>query len=180
MPPNVLLIVFDTARADAFEPYGAGEGAGPTVGQLARRGVVFPSAIAPSNWTMPSHASMFTGALPRSIGLAAAPGGKAPNCRPLLMAQKDRLLAEVLRRSGYATGAVSCNAWISHHTGFDTGFDRFEDIHTERQGKLHAQGLRGRMAWALEGMLARVDDGARRAEELLLRWLGEVSTQPGS
>ena len=178
MRPNVLLIVFDTARADAFEPYGAGEGAGPTVGQLARRGVAFPSTIAPSNWTMPSHASMFTGALPRSIGLAGAPGGQPANCRPVLMAQRDRLLPEVLRRSGYATAAISCNGWISPPTGFDTGFDRFEDIHTQRQGKLHSDGFRGRMAWAVEAMRARVDDGARMAEQVLTRWLQDGPSAP--
>jgi arylsulfatase A-like enzyme len=39
MRPNVLLIVFDTARADAFEPYGAPPGSSPVVGNLASRGV---------------------------------------------------------------------------------------------------------------------------------------------
>ena len=38
MPPNFLVVVLDTARADAFEPYGARPGTTPTVAQLAQEG----------------------------------------------------------------------------------------------------------------------------------------------
>ena len=178
MLPNVLLIVFDTARADAFEPYGAGEGAGPTVAQLARRGSAFPLAVAPSNWTMPSHVGMLTGALPRSIGLAGTPGGNPVNIRRSVQAQADRFLPEVLRGRGYATSAVSCNTWISRYTGFDLGFETFEDAHSERQARMRQAGLRARMAWAAEAVQARVDDGARAAEGHLNRWLAAGVKSP--
>jgi arylsulfatase A-like enzyme len=46
MRPNVLLVVFDTARADALEPYGAPSGSTPTVAQLARSGQVVSRAYA--------------------------------------------------------------------------------------------------------------------------------------
>src|SRR5205823_358984 len=112
MPPNMLLVVFDTARADAFEPYGAGVGASPAVAQLAVRGSALPTAYAPSNWTLPSHVSMLTGLSARESGLAQAPGGNALNCRPYVEAMGKMLMPEVLRRHGYSTRAVSANGWV--------------------------------------------------------------------
>lgn len=178
MPPNVLLIVFDTARADAFEPYGAGEDASPTVAQLARRGAAFRMAISSANWTMPSHASMFAGALPRAIGLGGAPGGRAERCRPVMQGLRERLLPEVLRRAGYATAGVSCNTWISRHTGFDTGFDRFVEPTTKRQARMRGTGKRERVAWALESVRAHADDGADEAERVMRGWIDAGPRQP--
>src|SRR6266446_674878 len=140
MPPNVLLVVFDTARADAIEPYGAGVGASPTVAQLARQGSALPAAYAPSNWTLPSHVSMFSGLPPRSTGLTQAPGGKPVNCRPYVEALRALLLPEVLRKAGYATRGVSANAWISKGTGFATGYDEFHDVLSARQQKINNAG----------------------------------------
>jgi hypothetical protein len=48
--PNILLIVFDTARADAFEPYGAAPGSSPAFADLA-------AAHSNACWTVPSHAA---------------------------------------------------------------------------------------------------------------------------
>ena len=176
--PNIMLVVLDTARADAFEPYGAGSGAGPTIAELARRGTAFPTAISASNWTMPSHASMFSGALPRTIGLDGAPQGRAELCRPSMEAQKNRLLPEVLRRAGYSTRAISCNTWISRHTGFDIGFDTFVEGHSRRQRALTATKMTRRLAWAVEAWQARVDDGAGDAERAIAGWLKEDLKPP--
>ena len=60
-PPSVILIVIDTLRADAVSAYGAAEGTTPTLDGLAARGVVYRNALSPSSWTLPSHASLFTG-----------------------------------------------------------------------------------------------------------------------
>jgi len=176
--PNVLLIVFDTARADAFEPYGAGMGASPTVAQLASRGAALPSAYATSNWTLPSHVSMLSGLLPRATGLMQAPGGKAINCRPYVEALTDRLLPAVLRRNGYDTRAASSNAWISHPTGFASGFNEFHDVWSERQRKVDDKSMRGRAHWLLEGARRRADDGAAQIEALLSRWIDERPARP--
>lgn len=178
MPPNVLLLVLDTARADAFEPYGAVAGASPTIGQLARRGAAQPTVIAPCNWTMPSHASLFTGLLPRTLGLAQAPGGKPANCRPLVEAQRHRFLPEVLRAHGYATRGISTNLWISSQTGFATGFDDFTELVGERHLEIGRRGARGRLSWALEALRAKADDGAAEAETVVERWLDEGPLQP--
>jgi arylsulfatase A-like enzyme len=176
--PNVLLIIFDTARADAFEPYGAPQGASQAVGDLARRGKAMPNLYGPACWTLPSHASLFTGLLPRATGLITAPGGQMRACRAPMEAQRDRLLPEVLRRAGYEAAAVSTNVWISELTGFATGFDRFVTVDSGRQGKLHDQSRRARLAWDLEGVRARVDDGAEEAGRILRTWIKQPRDRP--
>lgn len=162
---NVVLIVFDTARRDALEPPRA-----PAVADLGRRGVVAANAHSAACWTLPSHAAMFTGLLPRAAGLARAPARTPQSCRPVVEGYRDRLLPEVFRRAGYATAGVSANLWIGEHSGFDTGFDVFRSVESGRQGGLHDPSLRARARWALEAARARVDDGAGAARSILEEW----------
>jgi arylsulfatase A-like enzyme len=177
MRPNVLLIVLDTARADGFEPYGAPAGATPVVADLSRRGQVVPMAISASNWTMPSHAAMFTGSLPRPLGLSvAAQGNGITNPREVLEANQHRLLAEVLRQAGYSTAGVSCNPWVSEPAGFGTGFDIFHDVRGKqrrRPGHSRAE----RIAFYREAVRADADEGAAEAGEILR---GLVRQGPGT
>jgi arylsulfatase A-like enzyme len=166
--PNVLLVVFDTARADAFDPYGAPPGSTPVVADLARRGAAAPAAYATANWTLPSHASLFAGRLPRALGL-----GRGTDPREVLAGHADRLLPEVLRRAGYRTGAVSANVWVSRRHGFAVGFERFRQVTGPRRH--HAgRGLLGRLRWSAQAVMARVDDGLRAVEGILLRWIAEL------
>src|SRR3954471_5717288 len=101
--PHVVLVVAATARADAFEPYGAPSGSTPIVADMARRGQAVSNVFSPANWTMPAHAALFAGALPSDIGLARAPDGTATQCKPLLEQQRHRLLPTVLGNGGYHT-----------------------------------------------------------------------------
>ncbi|MHB8656608.1 MAG: sulfatase [Solirubrobacteraceae bacterium] len=163
MPPNVLLIVLDAARRDALEPYGAPAGSSPAIASLARRGVASPGAYATSSWTLPSHASMFTGLLPRAAGLGQPPAQTPQSVQPVLGGLRNRLLASVLRDAGYSTHGFSANLWASQHAGFDAGFDSFHYFpggRDERMNALLAGGTRARLAWALEGLRSRSDDGA--------------------
>jgi len=162
---NVVLIVFDSARRDALEPSGA-----PAVADLGRRGVVARNAHSAACWTLPSHAAMFTGLLPRAAGLARAPARTPQSCRPVVEGHRDRLLPEVFRRAGYATAGVSANLWIGEHSGFDTGFDEFRSVESGRQGGLHDPSPRARARWAFEAARARVDDGAGAARSILDGW----------
>ena len=158
--PNVVLLVLDTARADAFEPYGATAGASPVVRDMASSGRAVRDVFATSNWTLPSHASMFTGLLPRELGLGQAPGGRSGACRPYLERQRHRLLPAVLNDAGYRTRGVSANLWITSWSGFATGFDSFNEVTTARNKKVQESSLRSRAAWAVEALRANVDDGA--------------------
>lgn len=177
MLPNVLCVVFDTARADSLEPYGAAAGSSPTVAQLASTGVALQRAYATACWTLPSHASMLTGLLPRAARLAS-PHSDGTHPRDLMAGLANRFLPAVLRENGYRTAAVSANLWISKANGFDTGFDEFVIVNTGRQAKIHVEGLPARLRWAVEGIRAGVDDGAAACGEVLRRWFEAADDRP--
>jgi arylsulfatase A-like enzyme len=116
--PNIVLITLDTVRADHLSLYGYPRPTTPNLDKWARRGVVFENAIAPSSWTLASHASMFTGLLPHQHG--------ADRAHPW---DRSRwTLAEVLRSSGYATAGFTSNLWYGDGGwGMDQGFDLYDD-----------------------------------------------------
>ena len=59
--PNVLLIVMDTVAAGHLSLHGYDRATSTTLVELAEHGIRFDSAQAASSWTLPSHATMFTG-----------------------------------------------------------------------------------------------------------------------
>ena len=65
--PNVLLIVLDTVGADHLSLHGYNRPTSPTIDELAARGIRFNRVRATSSWTLPSHASMFTGKWPHEL-----------------------------------------------------------------------------------------------------------------
>jgi arylsulfatase A-like enzyme len=132
--PNVVLAVLDTARADHFGPFG-GLASTPAFDALAARGNAV-RAVATSPWTVPSHASMFSGLLPFEHGVTGAAAiteeRRLASLAPAIERLADRWLPEALRRSGYRTVAVSANVWITPPMGFDLGFEEFVPVGTAR------------------------------------------------
>jgi arylsulfatase A-like enzyme len=175
MPPNILLVVLDAARRDAIECYDAAART-PTIAALARDGHHLPRAYATSSWTLPSHASMFTGLLPRTLGLGQPPDGTAASVRPILAGVSERLLSRVLGTAGYTCHGFSANAWASQHAGFDIGFDSFAYAPSARTPALTRGGQRERLAWAREGLRGTGDDGAaelgRQLRQAIAGWAG--------
>ncbi len=114
--PNVLLVVLDTTRADALTCYGGAAGATPNIDRLALDGARYTHAFSTCFWTLPAHASLFTGLYPTQ-----AQATSETNRLPLEVAT----LAEVMRDDGYHTGAVVCNPWITEDRGFAQGFQTF-------------------------------------------------------
>jgi arylsulfatase A-like enzyme len=115
-PPNVLLVVLDTVRADALSCYGNPRPTTPNLDRLAAEGTRFDTAYATCFWTLPSHASLFTGLYPSEAGATSE-----TNYLP----EQLTTLAERLAKAGYRTGAVVRNAWISEERGFAQGFEDF-------------------------------------------------------
>jgi arylsulfatase A-like enzyme len=119
---------------------------------------------------------MFTGLMPRAAGLARAASPSA--AKPVVESHHDRLLPVVLRRAGYATWAASCNLWISRDSGFDTGFDEFDDVDTGRHASLNAEQRRERLRWLIEAARAQVDDGAHAVARQIDAWLAQDGDRP--
>jgi arylsulfatase A-like enzyme len=125
--PNVLLIVVDTLRADHLSSYGYSRQTTPQIDNLAAHGVLFQNAIAPSSWSLPSHASLVTGGSVSEHGSGNVErmpwfgwGSHALNGLPTL--------GEALQQRGYRTGAFSANRiYFSSNIGLGRGFLHFED-----------------------------------------------------
>jgi arylsulfatase A-like enzyme len=119
--PDLVLIVMDTVRADRTSLYGYRRDTTPHLRQLARRATVYNHAVAPSNYTLPTHASLFTGLYPRRHGAYRVGEVHAP------LDESFVTLAEILAERGYATAAVSANsAMVTADFGLAQGFRFFK------------------------------------------------------
>ncbi len=122
---NVIWIVMDTARRDQISVYGGEPGRTPNIDGFAKDALVMNRAISAAPWTIPSHASMFTGMFPSKHGADRnVAGGRFTN--PL---SPDNLtIAEILQSYGYDTACMAANvAGLSRDFGFDQGFNYYFD-----------------------------------------------------
>lgn len=117
---NVVLISIDTLRPDHLGCYGYGRDTSPTIDRLAGAGVRFDQAFSTSGWTLPAHASMFTGLLPDRHG-ASRFGHETP------LTRDHRTVAERFREAGYETAAFTGGVFVSLDLGLDQGFTLFAD-----------------------------------------------------
>jgi len=121
-PPNLLLVVVDTLRAD-LGARAAGRPAvpTPTFDRLAAEGVRFPLAFTHAPMTLPAHVALFSSRLPHQTGVLN-------NCQPL--PADLPLLAEHLRDAGYQTHAVTSLGTVAPlkepgASDLSRGFDTF-------------------------------------------------------
>ena len=123
--PNIIWIVLDTARRDQLSIYNDTEELTPNLDALARDAVVFNRAISSAPWTIPSHASMFTGMFPsKHAAHRGVPGGMFTN--PL--SKENLTIAEILAERGYDTACIAANvAGLSRNFGFAQGFRYYFD-----------------------------------------------------
>lgn len=116
--PNVLLIVLDTVRSFNLSLYGYHRNTSPSLDAFAAGGTTFDRAFSTAPWTLPSHASMFTGLWPHEMSAdwLVPLDAKAPT------------LAEALARHGFVAVGFSGNTnYVSHEVGLARGFVSFED-----------------------------------------------------
>jgi arylsulfatase A-like enzyme len=115
---NVLLIVWDTVRARNLSLHGYDRATTPNLERLAARGVRFEQAFATSPWTLPSHASFFTGRWPHELSA----GWRKP------LDERDATLAAQLAALGYDTAGFVANLdYCGRETGLARGFAHYED-----------------------------------------------------
>lgn len=115
--PSVLVIILDTVRAASLSLHGY-DRPQPTIDALAADGVVFQRAIAPSSWTLPSHASMFTGRPAHELGAS----WRTP------LSDTSPTIAEAFATAGYRTAGFSANHfYAAYETGLARGFALWRD-----------------------------------------------------
>ena len=115
---NVLLITIDTLRADAMSAYG-GRAATPRLDALAAHGARFTFAHAHAVVTLPSHASLLTGAYPYEHGVRDNTGYR--------VRAGQATLATRLKAMGFATGAFVGGFPLDQRFGLGAGFDVYDD-----------------------------------------------------
>ena len=171
--PNIVLITLDTVRADHLSSYGYSRPTTPHLDNLARRGVLFENVIAPSPWTLATHASLFTGLLPHQHGadwtIPLEPG--------------PRTLAEVLKSQGYETAGFTANLYYGQGGwGMGRGFEVYEDDSFTLRNNLSVTLAGLTLAQPVYQHLVRYDLLSRRdARDLnreVFRWFHHRSTRP--
>jgi arylsulfatase A-like enzyme len=124
--PNIFIISLDTTRRDHLSCYGYQRKTTPHVDSLVPESLLFSRAYAPSSWTLPSHASLFTGCYPAMHGADRAENTPPPYfCKKLGSA--NLTIAEILAENGYQTFGVVAGALCSSKFGMGQGFAYFND-----------------------------------------------------
>lgn len=114
--PNFVIIVLDTARRDHLSCYGYARDTSPFLRELAHESRVYQNAYSTSCWTVPAHASLFTGLYPTS---------HASTWENYRLDSRLTTFAEVLQRDGYRTIGICENSIVSAKLGFGKGFQSF-------------------------------------------------------
>ena len=115
--PDIVFIVLDTQRADRLGCYGNKRPLTPNLDQFAAQGTLFERAVSPAQWTIPSHASFFSGLYPTAHQVTQSNHSLSPDVPHL---------AEVLRDSGYQTVGFCNNPLVGIlNNGFKRGFQTF-------------------------------------------------------
>ena len=135
--PNILLITLDTTRRDHLGVYGYSIPTSPNLDRLAQDSLVYTQAYAVSSWTLPTHASMFTGKFPSAHGANYDPdgplnlgegiGAQYGGYRARPIAEDEVTLAALLTQHGYATGGIIAGPWLLERFRLGKGFEHYDD-----------------------------------------------------
>ncbi len=173
--PNVILIVWDTVRAQSLSTYGYGQNTSPNLSRLAEEGILFEMAVAPASWTLPSHAAFLSGVW--ADELKGGWNGKLDS--------HIRTVAQAFSENGYVTaGFVANQLFCSRVNGLHRGFIHYEDFEDPATEWLVSIGLGRRFvtsprAQALFGL--RNFWGRKNADRLtkdFLRWVDKRGQRP--
>lgn len=174
--PHVLILVLDTVRADRMQIYGHFRDTTP---RLARRiaahpgAVVYPMAFAPSSWTAPSHASLFTGLYSFQHGIHR--GGSGVYAYGSL--PEGPTLAETAREAGYRTAALFANIMLFRIGDGGRGFDVHKHVTGTRSWLLIGERVRQRLSWDFLGRRL-VSPRAVAVNEEVLRFFDDCGEGP--
>ncbi len=144
--PNIALIVLDTLRADSL--YNGIKGSlVPNIKQIAQQGTLFANAFSPAPWTVPSHASIFTGQYPHKHNAVH---------EHFRLEKYSTTMAEILNSRGYRTAGFTCNPWLHETSGMEQGLETYEEIY-KKQPKPYT------------------DLGAQKATEMITTWINKYA-----
>jgi arylsulfatase A-like enzyme len=171
--PNVLLLVLDTVRALELSVYGYERSTSPRLVEIAREGVRFDRAVATAPWTLPTHATLFTGKFQRDLSV----GWTTP------LDSVPPTLSEHFLASGYATGGFIANLrYGSREYGLGRGFETYRDYALTGSQMMGSTMLGRRVIglyndWRNRYVLVGRKDAERVVDEFLA-WQGSDGKRP--
>ncbi len=148
---RVVLVTWDTTRADRLGPYGYDKNTTPNLDRFAAQSVVFEQAVSQVPTTLPSHSTMFTGLYPQDHGVRYNLVYK--------LNDEAETLAEILHRQGFKTAGFPAAGVLTRDYGLSQGFEHWDEPDPDDK---EVQTLRG-----LAGGTRRAGDGVDAA----IRWL---------
>lgn len=116
---NTVFIVLDTVRKDRISVYNDEVDFTSNIEDFAENATVFQDTVSQAPWTLPSHASMFTGQYPWEHNATQ---------KQLYLETNRELLPKKFEDAGYVTGCFTSNTWISPHTGMADGFQQIDNF----------------------------------------------------
>lgn len=161
---NVLLVTFDTTRADHLGCYGHPRASTPHADGLAAEGVLFRQAYSSLPLTLPSHSTIFTGLYPPAHGVR--------DNGLFVLADEQTTLAERLSSVGYKTGAAIGGFPLETQFGIGQGFQFFDDHLTGDYEDFRGEKVRPKTRIYFD------ERPAARVNEAIFPWLTENSDQP--
>ena len=150
--PPIVLITLDTTRADRLGCYGYLRRTSPRLDELCAESTVYTRAYSTTSWTLPAHASLFTGAYTYSHGARYDPEGPlvlsdvidhqgAHRYRARGLATETPTLAAALQKAGYATAGFVAGPWMKRVFGLDRGFAHWDDAGIDHENGRRAADL---------------------------------------
>jgi arylsulfatase A-like enzyme len=116
---RVVVVSFDTTRADRLGCYGYEDAETPNVDALAAEAALFDKAVSPVPTTLPSHSTMFTGVYPQDHGV---------RYNLVFRLGPDAVtLAETLRDAGFATAGFPASYVLGERFGLNQGFGTYSE-----------------------------------------------------
>ena len=148
--PDIIFIVLDTQRADRLGCYGNAQAITPHLDRFAKNGILFEQAVSPAQWTIPAHASFFTGLYPTEHQITQSNQKLNPSMPHL---------AELLTDAGYETIGFCNNPLVGVlNNGFRRGFEKFF-VYGGAAPTPYSEG--SRMPWPLNKMAETAWEGFR-------------------
>jgi len=146
--PNILIFVMDVQRADNMSCYGYPKKTTPNIDKIAEEGTVFLNNVSPAEFTLPSHACVFTGKYVSGHGVGA---------RYQFRPKESFTLTEVLKSAGYRTIGFCGkeHKWALYGIDDQRGFDEFKYV--ERPAQTSEE----------------KDKGSLRTSQLFAEWVEE-------
>lgn len=120
---NLILISFDTLRADHLSAYGYARQTSPNIDRLAAGGVLFEQAFSQSPKTATSHMTIMTGMYPPAHGVK-----NLNQPHPKSLPEGIPTLAEILQQAGYHNEAYAGTGNVKADLGFGRGFAIYEEL----------------------------------------------------